>query len=330
MNFTSMDYFVALSEERSFTRAAERLSVTQQTLSAHVANVERELGVRLVNRRVPLTLTYAGEVFLGYARRLQSLERSMRQEFFDIAGDQQGLLGVGIASTRGHMLMPEAISSFGATHPGVSVLLHEEENDQLLELLHAGKIDMAVATVDHSRADLVVRPLYREQVVLLASRALIGRTLADDAPAALARLERDGDLAPLADVPLMMLGERDEPGDLARRLLARSGVEPRVAVHSKNSETLIDLAARDVGACFVPFELATDAIARHGEGCLLMAGLGADAYIDIDVAWRASDHVWSVVTDFYDVLVELFAARPHAIADAGVATGADGGKGALA
>ena len=94
MNFTSMDYFVALSEERSFTRAAERLSVTQQTLSAHVANVERELGVRLVNRRVPLTLTYAGEVFLGYARRLQSLERSMRQEFFDIAGDQQVMDGI--------------------------------------------------------------------------------------------------------------------------------------------------------------------------------------------------------------------------------------------
>ena len=324
MNFTSMDYFVALAEERSFTRAAERLSVTQQTLSANVANVERELGVRLVNRRVPLTLTYAGDVFLGYARRLQALERSMRQEFLDIAGDQQGLLGVGVASTRGHMLMPEAIARFGQTHPGVSVLLHEEENDQLVELLRAGSIDMAVATVGRAQrhADLVVRPLYREQVVLLASCALVGRCLGDDAPAALARLERDGDLAPLSDVPLMMLGERDEPGDLARRLLARSGVDARVVVHSKNSETLVDLAARDVGACFVPFELAADAIDRHGEGCLLMAGLGPDAYIDIDVAWRASDHVWSVVSDFYDVLVELFAARPHAIDD-----GAPAGEG---
>ena len=67
MNLNSMEYFIALVEERSFTRAAERLNITQQTLSAHVAGLERELRVRLVNRKVPLTLTYAGEVLLRYA-----------------------------------------------------------------------------------------------------------------------------------------------------------------------------------------------------------------------------------------------------------------------
>ena len=65
MNFSSMEYFIALAEERSFTRAAQRLMVTQQTLSAHIAGIERELGVRLVNRKVPLTLTYAGDGLLS-------------------------------------------------------------------------------------------------------------------------------------------------------------------------------------------------------------------------------------------------------------------------
>ena len=108
MNFSSMEYFIALAEERSFTRAAQRLMVTQQTLSAHIAGIERELGVRLVNRKVPLTLTYAGEVLLSYARRFETDRRAMEQEFADIAGDAQGLLGVGIASTRGRLLMPRA------------------------------------------------------------------------------------------------------------------------------------------------------------------------------------------------------------------------------
>ena len=101
MNFSTMDYFVALAEEKSFTKAAERLSGTQQTLSAHIAGVEAELGVRLVNRKVPLTLTYAGDVFLGYARRFQALRRTMGQEFLDISRDERGLLGGGVASTRG-------------------------------------------------------------------------------------------------------------------------------------------------------------------------------------------------------------------------------------
>lgn len=313
MNFTSMDYFVALAEEKSFTRAAARLAVTQQTLSAHIAGVERELGVRLVNRRVPLTLTYAGQVFLGYAQRFRSQERAMRQEFLDIAGDQRGLLGVGVASTRGHMLMPQAISSFGASHPGVNVLLHEDENEALVSLLRAEKLDMVVATVPHDAHDLEVHRLYREQVVLLAHQDLLARALGEGVEGVLGRVGRTGDMRLLARLPFMMLGENDEPGDLARRMFASSGVEPTVRVYSKNSETLVDLAAEGVGACFVPFELAVDSIKKHGRDRLRMIGLGKRAMIDIDVAWRRSDHVWSVVKDFNDVLVELFCPLPHTI-----------------
>ena len=71
MNFSSMDYFITVARERSFSRAAERLHITQQTLSAHIAGLEKELGTKLLVRSIPLELTYAGEVFLGYAVDLQ-------------------------------------------------------------------------------------------------------------------------------------------------------------------------------------------------------------------------------------------------------------------
>ena len=71
MNFSSMDYFVMVARERSFSRAAERLHITQQTLSAHIAGLEKELSTKLLVRSIPLELTYAGEVFLGYAADLQ-------------------------------------------------------------------------------------------------------------------------------------------------------------------------------------------------------------------------------------------------------------------
>ena len=71
MNFLSMDYFVTLAQERNFTRAAEKLHITQQTLSAHIAVLEKEAGSPLFLRRVPLELTYAGKVFL-YLPRLSS------------------------------------------------------------------------------------------------------------------------------------------------------------------------------------------------------------------------------------------------------------------
>ena len=67
MNFTSLSYFEMLARERSFTRAAQELHITQQSLSSNIAKMETELGCQLIVRHVPLELTYAGEVLLRYA-----------------------------------------------------------------------------------------------------------------------------------------------------------------------------------------------------------------------------------------------------------------------
>ena len=70
MNMQSTEYFIVLARERSFTRAAEALHITQQSLSAHIAALEEEFGTQLVVRRVPLELTYAGRVFLRRSEKI--------------------------------------------------------------------------------------------------------------------------------------------------------------------------------------------------------------------------------------------------------------------
>ena len=311
MNFSTMDYFVALAEERSFTRAAERLAVTQQTLSAHIAGVERELGVRLVNRHVPLTLTYAGQVFLGYARRFQAERRVMDQEFADIAGDARGLLAIGTAATRGHTLLPRALEVFRTIKPQVNVMLQEDENRGLLERLREGRVDMVVASVPPGTPGLTVRELYQERIVLIAHDDLLREVFGSDEESAraVAEVERSGSLAPLAQCPFMLLGEGDEPGDLSRALLRRSDVNPWVRVLSTNTETLIDLAARGEGACFTPQVLIPTMLGSDAPEGMRVIDLGPEAYIPIHVAWRAERHVWSVIEAFAGVLEELYGSR---------------------
>lgn len=77
MNFDSLEYFSVLARERSFTRAAELLHITQQSLSSHIANLERELKCPLVVRRIPLELTFAGQTFLRYAEELRRTQHAM-------------------------------------------------------------------------------------------------------------------------------------------------------------------------------------------------------------------------------------------------------------
>lgn len=309
MNFQSMDYFAALAEERSFTRAAERLSVTQQTLSANVAAVERELGVRLVRRTIPLTLTQYGREFLSYARRFQAMRRAMEQEFRDIAEDRRGVLGVGISSTRGHILMPRAISAFQRRFHGITVSLHEGENTELVERLKEGRLDMAIATIPGRQPQLVVNELYRERVVLVVARSLLERLFGDRAGEVVEQVERTGSLAALAECPYLLLGERDVPGDLSRMEFERAGFRPIVKAYSTNSETLVDLAARGVGATFCPSEMVAGIRAEHGGDELLTVRLADRASFSIAVAWRRSEHVWSAVEEFCAVLREQVSAR---------------------
>ncbi len=304
MNFSSMEYFIALAEERSFTRAAQRLMVTQQTLSAHIAGIERELGVRLVNRKVPLTLTYAGEVLLGYARRIETDRRAMEQEFADIAGDEQGLLAVGIASTRGRLLMPRAITAFREQKPGVRVFIDEAENEELIEALREGRTDMAVATFPPAVPGLEIRLLRTEQIVLLVSWTLLRSLYGERTEAVVAEAKRTKSLAPLKGCPFLLLGRHDEPGDLSRTLLAQAGLSSDGVVISSNSETLVELAMRHVGATFVPLDLAQRMVGTGEKRAMCVLNLGPASRIDIHVAWRSSAHVWSVIEDFADLLAE--------------------------
>ena len=304
MNLATMDYFIALAEELSFTRAAARLSITQQTLSAHVAGIERELGVRLVNRTVPLTLTYAGQVFLGYARRFQAEHRALRQEFADIAGDERGLLAVGIGSTRGHLLLPQTIAEFRRAHPGVDIRIDEGENDEILEALRTGAIDMAVATVPEGMPGVEVRPVRSEQVVMLVSRELLRSRYGGQADDRAREASRSHSFALLSDCPLLMLGRHDQEGDLSRRIVERSGIQAQVAVLSENSETLVELAVQGVGACFVESGIVYSMLDAERMEQMYVVDFGPEAVIDVSVAWRSSDHVWSVITAFADVLCE--------------------------
>ncbi len=92
MNFLSMQYFSMVAREKSFTKAAAKLYITQQTLSAHIAAIEKELGCQLIIRRVPLELTYAGQIFLKYAVDIQKKYENMEYEFKDIVQEDKGKL----------------------------------------------------------------------------------------------------------------------------------------------------------------------------------------------------------------------------------------------
>ena len=142
MNFMTIHYFLTLAEEKNFTRAAERLHVTQQTLSGHIAAVEREVGMKLFIRHVPLELTDGGEVFYRYARIFQRNELAFRRALSDVSGSESGLLRIGVAPARGEVLLPPLLEAFHHRYPRVRIVLCEMANARIWKALEREEIDL--------------------------------------------------------------------------------------------------------------------------------------------------------------------------------------------
>lgn len=296
MNFDSLEYFSVLARERSFTRAAESLHITQQSLSSHIAGLEKELNCQLVVRRIPLELTYAGQTFLSYAEELRRMQHAMQQEFCDISENQKGKLRVGIAFTRGRAVMPHLIASFQRKYPNVEVTLTEGSNDALQKLLADGDIDLAVAHFPKAPPEVELRDFYEEHIVLCLSDTLLTRCGVDLA-AHEAEL-RSGNLWALRDCPFVLGRASDIGGRIGRELLRRSGVKPTVKATSENIETLLALCELGVGICFSPENLIRTALSDAQIRRLHLLRFDSGASYPIRFGYLRRSYQWSVIDEF--------------------------------
>lgn len=249
MNFKSIHYFLTTAQELSFTKAAGLLHITQQTLSADIAALEQELGQSLFLRRVPLQLTYAGEVFLRYAQDFQQQHDTMVREFSDIAGNPTGVLRVGVTYARGHALMPRLISQFQALYPHIAVHLVEDSNEHLRKYLLDGSVDLAIGSFPKSHSELDLIPFYQEELVLLVAKSLLEQIFQEETNPVIERLQA-GVYDDLNRCPFVLGIPDDIGGNIGRQFLKSHRIQPPIQAQSENLDTLLSLCVLGVGACF--------------------------------------------------------------------------------
>ena len=301
MNFSSLSYFEALARERSFTRAAQHLHITQQSLSSSIAKLEQELGCQLIIRHVPLELTYDGEVLLRYAVSFREEYVAMQQEFCDISQNQRGVLRIGITYTRGRTILPAIIQAFQQEYPAIRIDLVEETNDVLRRILVEGEVDIAIASFPESIPGIALRDFYREEVVMLVSRELFTSLYGDGTSERITRIE-EGDYSAINDCPLVLNSVDDIGGHIERVLLKRAGiVRPQIVATSSNAETLLALCLRGVGACFCPEILARAAMTDEQISSLLVLHLGESARYIIRFGYQEQSYQWSIIDAFMNV-----------------------------
>ena len=302
MNFHSLDYFLVLAREKNFTRAAEALHITQQSLSSHIAGLEKELGCTLLVRRTPLELTYAGRKFLHYAESIGQTRQTMEREFCDISENQKGELRVGIGYTRGRAIMPRLIPAFQRQYPNVEIMLRECSHDAIQKALLSGGIDLAIAASPKVPPSIELADYYTEHTVLCLVDSLLVQCQID------LDVRRNeiaaGDLHSLRDCPFVLGSAADIGGRIGRELLRASGISPISKATSENVETLLALCVQGVGACFCPENLLQTALSPEQLAQLHILPLCPSASYPICFGYLRRSYPWSVLSEFIRIARE--------------------------
>ncbi|NYV78925.1 LysR family transcriptional regulator, partial [Streptomyces sp. UH6] len=145
MELRQLEYFVAVAEERNFTRAAERVRISQSGVSAQIRQLERELGAELFDRSSrAVTLTLAGAAVLEHARAALAAAEAVRRGVDEVTGLLRGRIAVGMVVGCTVLPLFEALAAFHEAHPGVELSLLEDNSDRLLEAVRGGALDLAL------------------------------------------------------------------------------------------------------------------------------------------------------------------------------------------
>lgn len=163
-------YFDAIAETQNFTRAAERLHVTQSTLSHQIRQLEEELGLVLFDRsHKKVALTEAGEMLRSHLMpALQQIDRGL-QALSHPAEALSGEIRIAATHSFNTRLVPLCVSSFLAHHPGIKVSVEELSASLIAKRLASGHLELGVAYRPEDRSELWFEPLYNEELKLVVS-----------------------------------------------------------------------------------------------------------------------------------------------------------------
>jgi DNA-binding transcriptional LysR family regulator len=167
MELRHLRYFVAVAEEKNFTRAAERLHIAQPPLSRQIQQLEEMLGVSLIEKGTrPVKLTEAGHFFLAHAKPLLDQVGELKAMTQRI-GKLERMLSVGFVASTLYGLLPDIIRRYRERNPEVEVTLHEMTTVEQIKALKEGRIDVGFGRLK-SEDTSIRRILLREERMVVA------------------------------------------------------------------------------------------------------------------------------------------------------------------
>lgn len=241
VDFKGLETFVWVVSLGSFRGAAQKLNTTQPAISHRIAQLEEEIGAKLLTRETRnITPTAPGRQLLAYAEKIIAMRAEMLASLRD-ASAIRGVIRLGVAETIVHTWLPHFIKEVSRTYPHLSVEIEVDISPSLRTRLLAQEIDIAFLLGPLSAPLLRNRLLCEYPLGFIASPAL--------------NVPNPASVYDLAEFPLITFARKTQPYELVKSLFNRPDL-PTIKLHASASmATVVHLALEGIGVAVIPYEL---------------------------------------------------------------------------
>lgn len=259
--FVWKKYVYEVYKERSFTKAAQNLYISQPSLSARIKKIEEIIGEPLFDRSTtPLQLTEVGKVYIEAAEEITQIEQRVENYINDLAGLKTGNLAVGASTLFAAYVVPSLITQFNQKFPDVHIQLIEGNTAELEEMLGSNALDFVIDNY-HYDSILYNKELYCEENILLAvpkhfavNEELRMYQLSYKNIKNKNYLSRKYPAVPLgrfADIPFIMLTQGNDTRTRGDRLCRNVGFKPNIVLEFNQQSTAYMASSTQLGATFI-------------------------------------------------------------------------------
>lgn len=254
MTFLQLSYVVAVADEKSISRAAEKLKIAQPSLSRLITGLEREYGLELFKRtKNSVEPTYAGRVFIDHARRILLQSKALETVMHELSGAQHGKLIFGCSSNHIGYLLPPMLHKISAQFPYLEISVIDTDSAPLFRQLANGKVDLVYSHMPPHlphNPNLQYIPITKEELLLavpkhhpLAARAVGVPDWRDREPISLGEI---------ADEPFIQLPKNHSIRILTDALFAKHSFAPKVKFEISLNMIAHELSAAGLGVTILP------------------------------------------------------------------------------
>ena len=259
--FVWKKYVYEVYKERSFTKAAQNLYISQPSLSARIKKIEEIIGEPLFDRSTtPLQLTEVGKVYIEAAEEITQIEQRVENYINDLAGLKTGNLAVGASTLFAAYVVPSLITQFNQKFPDVHIQLIEGNTAELEEMLGSNALDFVIDNY-HYDSILYNKELYCEENILLA----VPKHFAVNEELGMYQLSYKNiknknylnqkypavPLGRFADLSFIMLTQGNDTRTRGDRLCRNVGFKPNIVLEFNQQSTAYMASSTQLGATFI-------------------------------------------------------------------------------